>query len=427
MNRCQLYVDVETTAGARVGSGPITSAAFWKQSFAMDQAGSFETWIPLADPAAENVENEIVLRCYAIDLTGRTEIGSGVVDHITHELRDGAWGMHIAGLDEMRLLQDRTVHFLQLGGSGSPPTVSHATSISSVATYAPSGWTFTADSSPPFNEIIYRFRGQSVLNALVDMAEFSKTHFYLSASKTITFKSTFSSSGITATDKPPQGHAQDEDVCFISSLTYVKETKDIATRIYGYGAWYDGFFTDVFIPLGSVNYDLTPSDPDYWPTPKYTGYTHNLTNNWIEKDSSKTAWGLRERAVQFPQIKVTFFTGGYSNEVWRDLARLIYNRTVSELDWYSIEGQFISLTLQNCSTILKPLDTIRVMVNIIQDGRVVLTLDDDFLILTSQVEVDSMGVRTTVIEVTDAERYRRSDPYTTVKFQNMAFNDQFNS
>lgn len=426
-NRCEFYINIEEQNGTVIGSGPITSASYWRQTYAMDQAGEFETFIPLSDPQSGSVENEKVLRCYAIvPGEGPTDIGAGVVDNISYERNNqGAWGMHIKGLDEMRLLQDRTVLFLQLGGTGSPPTVSHATTVSSIATFAPSGWTFNADSTPPFNEIIYRFRGQSVLNACIDMAAFSKTHFYLSAAKTVTFKSDFSDSGMVATSQTPQGHAQSSEVCFISQMNYVKETKDIATRMYAYGGWYDGFFTDVFIPLGDVNYDLTPSDPDYWATPKYTGYTHNLTNDWVEKDSSKTTYGLRERTVQYPEVKVTFFTGGYSSEIWRDLCRLIYNRTIAELDWFSQEAQFFELQLQGCSEILKPLDTIRTMIHIVEGGRSVLKIDDDLLILSSQVEVNERGIRTTNIEVTDAERYRRVDPYATVNFRNIYFNDQW--
>lgn len=426
-NRIEFYVDVEEQDGTKIGSGPITTASYWRQTYAMDQSGEFETFIPLADEAADNIENEKILRCYAvIPGTGTVEIGSGFVDNISYNQdKRGAWGMHIKGLDETRLLLDRSVVFLQLGGSGSPPTISHSTSISSVGTYAPAGWTFTADTSPPFDKVMYRFRGQSVLNAFVELAEFSKTHFYLSAAKTLTFLSDFSSSGITATNEPPQGHSYDDDICFISNLSYEKETKDIATRMYAYGGWYDGFFTDVFIPCGEVNYNLSGGDPDYWPSPKYTGYTDDRTNDWIEKDSSKTTYGLRERAIQYEQVKVTFFTGGYSNEIWRELCRLIYNRTVAELDWFSVEGQFIDVRLQNCTTILKPLSTIRLMVNIVEGNRSVLQLDDNFLILASSIEVNSRGVRTVEVSLTDVERYRRRDPYATVGFKNRGFNDQY--
>lgn len=425
-NRLTYYIDIEDTSGNKLGDGPITTAAYWRQTKAMDQAGEFATWIPLSDPKAENIDMELVLRCHAVYPSGVVEVGSGVVDDVRYERNNaGAWGMRISGMDEMRLLQDRTVKFLQLGGSGSPPTVSHATSISSIGSYAPSGWTFTPDSTPPFNEIIYRFRSQSVLNAFTHIAQFTKTHFVLSAAKTLTFKSDFSASGITCTDRKPIGHATDSTICYIKDFNYIRETKDISTRLYGYGAWYDGVFTDIFIPLGDVNYGITPSDPDYWPSPKYTGYTDNRSADWVEKDSSKATWGLREKAIQYPEIKVTFFTGGYSDAVWRDLCRLIYNRTVTELDWYSIEAQFISLELLNCSEIIEPLTTVRVMIDVIEDGRSVLKIDDDLLVLSSQIEITPDGVRTTNIEVTDAERYRRSDPYATVAFQNLALNDQY--
>jgi len=393
----------------------------------MDQAGEFECRIPLADPAAANIDSELLLRCYAIiPGTGRVEVGAGVVDNIAYEPTRDGMTIRVRGLDEMRYLRDRSVLFLALGGSGSPPTVSHSTAISSIASYAPAGWTFNADSSPPFDNMIYRFRGQSVLQALVEMASFSKTHFYLSGAKTVTFSSNFSASGVTCTSQPPQGHTQDDSIAFISKFSYIKETKDLMTRAYPYGGWYNGIFQDYFIPgVNEVNLGINSSDPEWWPSPKYAGYTDNRTSNWIEKDSAKTAWGLRERQFQFQEVKVTFFTGGYSNAIWRSLCRLIYNRSIAELDWFGIEAEFYQLQLQNCNQILKPLQTVRTMINIVEDGRVVFRVDDNLLIVASQIEVTERGIRTTNLEVTNAERYRRTDPWATIGFQNYEFNDHY--
>lgn len=426
MNRCEFYIDVEDSSGAKLGSGPITSALYWRQEFAMDQAGAFETVIPLADRQATNIASERVLRCFAIiPGAGPTEIGSGVIDNIAYEPSPQGMMVRVKGLDEMRYLLDRSVLFLALGGSGSPPTVSHATAINSIETYAPSGWNFIPDGSVPFNEIIYRYRGESVLQALVQMAAFSKTHFYLSGPKEITFKSVFTDSGVVCINEPPIGHAQAGNVAFVSKYSYIKETKDIMTRAYAYGGWYNGVFSDYFIPIGEVNYGLSSGDPDYWPSPKYAGYTDNRSDNWIERDASVSAWGRRERQIQFPQVKVTFFTGGYSNEIWRDLCRLVYNRAVADLDWFGVEAEFYQLQLQNCNIILKPLEYARVILNVVEDGRAVFQVDDNLLILSSQIEVSERGVRTTNVELSNAERYRLRDPYATIGFANWQFNDQY--
>lgn len=422
--RTEFFIDIEQQNGTKVGSGPITSAIYWRQEFAMDQAGQFECAIPLSDPQALNIQSEMVLRCWAIVADqGVVQIGSGVVDNIAHESVEGGAVVRIRGLDEMRFLADRSVLFLALGGAGSPPYVSHATCVSSIASYAPPGWTFNPDPSVPFDQIIYRFRGESVLNACVQIAEFCKTHFFLSAPKTITFKSVFTPSGVTCINAPPIGHTQAPNVARISKYSFIRETKDIVSRIYGYGAWYDGVFSDYFIPLGEVNLGLGGSDPDFWPSPRYAGYPDDRVNNWIEKTSSVTAWGQREKQIQYPNIKVTFFTGGYSNSIWRSLCRLIYNRVVAELDWYGIEAQFYQLQLQNCNQVLRPLDTVRVIINEMERGQSVFKIDENLLILQSQVEVTRRGVRTTNLEVTNAERYRRRDPYATVGFQNLSFND----
>jgi len=427
MRRLQYFIDVEDESGNKLGNGPITSAIYWRQEYAMDQAGEFETRIPLADPVAQYIDSENLLRCYVIiPGTGRVEVGSGVCDNIAYEPTRDGMTIRVKGLDELRYLRDRSVLFLALGGSGSPPTVSHATAISSIASYAPAGWTITADPSPPFDNLIFRFRGQSVLQALVEMAVWSKTHFYLSGSKTITFSSNFSASGVTCIDHPPQGHAQNDDIAFISKYSYIKETKDLFTRGYPYGGWYNGIFQDYFIPaVNEVNMGLSSGDPDYWPSPRYSGYTDNRTDNWLEKDSAKAIWGLRERQFQYQEIKITFFTGGYSNAIWRSLCRMMYGRAIAELDWYGVESEYYQLQLQNCNQILRPLQTVRTMINVIEDGRSVFRVDDNLLIIKSQIEVSGAGIRTTNLEVTNAERYRKTDPYTTVDFANLKFNDQY--
>lgn len=427
MQRLEYFVDIENSSGTRQGSGPLTSVLYWRQTYAMDRAGVFETAILVADPQFQYAQNEYVLRCYAnIPGVGKTEIGSGVIDDITYRMSQHGTVAVIRGLDECRYLLDKSVLFLTLGGSGSPPTVSHATAVSSIASYAPAGWTFNADGSVPFDAIIYRFVGESVLQASIQLAAFCKTHFYLSAAKTITFKSTFTSSGVTAIHQPPFGLASDTSRCFISDYTYHKETKDLITKMYPYGGWYNGVFTDEFIPaVNDVNYGLGGGDPDLWASPKYAGYDDDRTNNWIKNNTAFSTYGARERQVQYPQVKVTFFTGGYSNEIWRDLCRLIYNRAVADLAWYGVEAEFYTLKLAQCTTILKPLQTIRVMINRIEGNRRVLALDSNLLILQSTIEVTAEGIRTTELDVTTAERYRRQDPYATVSYSNRYFDDQY--
>jgi len=427
MQRLEYWADIENSSGTRQGSGPLTTLLYWRQTFSMDRAGVVETAVLLADPQAAYLANELVLRCYAIiPGVGKTEIGSVVIDDITYVLTPSGTVAKITGLDEERFLLDKSVQFLSLGGSGSPPTVSHATAVSSIASYAPAGWTFTADASVPFDAIIYRFVGESVMQAIIQIAAFCKTHFYLSAAKTITFKSVFTSSGLTAIKMPVFGLAGSTNVVRISSFTYHKETKDIVTKMYPYGGWYNGVFTDEFIPgVNDVNYGLGGGDPDLWASPKYAGYDDDRTNNWVKNNTAFSTYGARERQVQYPQIKVTFFTGGYSNEIWRDLCRLIYNRAVTDLAWYGIEAEFYTLNLENCTTILKPLQTIRVMINSVENNRRVFNVDANLLILESTIEVTGEGIRTTKLNVTTAERYRRQDPYTTVAYNNRYFDDQY--
>ena len=408
----QAWIDLEDLSGNKLGSGPITNILRFKATKSMDRAGDFEAIIPLADPQASNLATHVNLFCYALVGGEVTEIGGGRITEIEYMPTQKGTAARVTGFDLLDELSHRTVEFLALGTSG---TVSHSTAISSIASYAPAGWTINEDSSPPFDEIIYRFSGESVLQALFLMNEYFRTHFRLDDNRTINITHTFTDSGMIAIDAPVIGYAPDDAVCYISKFSYTKEINDVFSRIYPYGGWYNGILYDWFITI---------EDSTVGP---YTGYTHNRSDNWIQKTDTHTTYGRIERQVQYPQIKVTFFTGGYSSAIWEDLNNLIYNRAVADLELFSVQGEFYTLQLANCSQILKPLESIRVILNRTEGGRNVIAVDDTFFILESTIELGPSGIRTTDLEIADIDRYMRTDPFVVSgpTYKNRFFNDQY--
>lgn len=408
----QAWIDLEDNSGNKLGSGPITNIIGFKCTKSMDRAGEFEAIIPLSDPQAENIANDIILTCYALMGGAVTEIGGGRITEIEYRPTQRGTEVRVTGFDLLEELGQRSVQFLALGTSG---TVSHSTAISSIASYAPAGWTITPDSSPPQDDIIYRFSGESVLQSLILMNEYFRTHFRLGNNRTLEITHEFADSGMIAIDAPVIGYAPDPGVCYISKFSYTKEINDIFSRIYPYGGWYNGVFYDWFMPI-----DSSTVGP-------YSGYTHSRSQNWIQKTDTYNTYGLIERQIQYPQIKVTFFTGGYSSAIWEDLCNLVYNRAVADLELYSVQGEFYTLQLANCAQIINPLESIRVLLNRAEGGRRVITVDDTFFVLESTIELGPSGVRTTSLEIADIDRYMRTDPWVLAGpvYRNQFFNDQY--
>lgn len=412
----QAWIDIEDSSGDKQGTGPITSIIRFVATKSMDRAGSFEAIVPLADPQSSHLVNGNYIFCYALVNGEVTEIGNGRITEIAYIPSKQGTVAHIKGFDLLEELTQRTVEFLVLG---STTAVTHPTAISAIENLAPAGWTFVPDPSPFHNEIVYRFAGESVLQALIVMTDFFKTHFRLDANRTVTMTSTFEDSGIVALDAPLMGYIENPAACFISKFSYMKEINSVVSRIYPYGGWYDGFFSDVFIGIDAVD---SPNFP-------YTGYTHDLTvsSNWIQKTSTHSTYGLIERQVQYPQIKVTFFTGGYSAAIWADLNNLIYNRAVADLELASVEGEFYTLSLANCDRVLKPLQSLQVILDRTEGENRVLSVNETLFILESTIELTANGVRTTSLNVANIERYMRTDPYvmTGPLVRNRFFNDQY--
>jgi len=76
----KLWIDVEDSAGARQGSGPITTALGWNYSELMDGAGTFGMEMPGQDARAALASAKRVLRARGIVNGAVADLGAGIVD-----------------------------------------------------------------------------------------------------------------------------------------------------------------------------------------------------------------------------------------------------------------------------------------------------------------------------------------------------------
>lgn len=382
----EFFIDIEDSAGNKLGSGPITSATRWRSTSLMDRSGTFSFSMPLADPQAAIAQKKHVAVCHAITDGGPVELGRGIIDECERVPQaDGNVMLSVSGDDILRELTYRSVRFLELESSGN--AVTHSSAVSSIASYAPSGWTLTADGSPPNDEIYYQFGGETVLAAALKVADLSRTHFYRSADRTLTFTSSFTDSGIRAIEAPRNPDTSDPHTCYIvGQPRFVEDTRDLITRIYPYGS-------------GSTDDAIDMSQS--YRTSAAAGYTLDLINNYINNDAAEAIYGRIEEVKQYRDIAPL----GVTIPDQEAAANALHDIAFVELQRRSVAAEFFGLRLAGCASVLRPMQSIPCVFRRVVDGRTIMNVDDVLNIIGATVEVDISGLRTSSLTVATVDRW----------------------
>lgn len=380
----EFYVQLEDSSGNKLGSGPLASVQKWRYTARFDRAGTIDFDFAANDPQASIVTNRRIARAYARLNGAWTEVGAGVIDGITTAPDAmGRVSLVASGMDLIRELSYRTVGNLEIGtGSGA----THSAALTAIGALAPAGWSFTPAVSPDNDYIYARYGGESVLSALVHLAERTQTHFYGSTGRTLVFTSTFASSGVRAIQ------ATDDlapETCAIVSLNRTVDTNDLLTRITPYGSG-----------QGQARLTLAATS-----RAAPTGYVLNAASNYIEHTASTTAYGL----VNYPEVE--FKDIGPISNTDADMqaaANMLFDAALEELKRRSTlaSQETYSLTIAGCSQLLRPLQTIRLVYRDVAQG---IDINDDLYILEATWEVDESGVRTTNLVVSTNDRWPISD------------------
>jgi len=295
----------------------------------------------------------------------------------------GRVSLSASGMDLIRELSYRTVGNLEIGtGSGT----THSAALTAIGAFAPAGWTLTPAVSPDNDYIYARYGGESVLGALVHLAERTQTHFYRSTARTLVFTSAFTSSGVRAIQAYGDLAAE---TCAIVSLNRTVDTHDLLTRITPYGSG-----------QGQARLTLAATS-----RAAPVGYTLSAVNNYIENDSATATYGL----VNFPEVE--FKEIGPISNTDADMqaaANMLFDAALEELQRRSTlaSQETYSLTIAGCSQLLRPLQTIRLVYRDVDQG---IDINDDLYILEATWEVDASGVRTTNLVVSTDDRWPISD------------------
>jgi hypothetical protein len=122
----RLQIDVETSAGVKLGSGPITSATDWKITNRLDRAGEFSFRIPLAEQQYAVLAARTYVRAWGMIAGVWTQLGLGIVDTIHEDSSADPSMATVSGSNIMRELTWRSVKSLLISEPGYvPPEDAH--------------------------------------------------------------------------------------------------------------------------------------------------------------------------------------------------------------------------------------------------------------------------------------------------------------
>lgn len=385
-------IDVLDSSGAVLGSGPITSATGWQSTTRMDRAGVFSFEMPASDAKSSLIEPLRIVRCYATVNGAWVEIGAGVVERIETEIDDsGQAVLRVSGSDMLAELTTQSPLQVYIDGGFVPATATHAQAVAGLAGWAP-GWTFTPDGTPPVNSLTGRWNYETTLQACVSLAAKCRNHFYLTGFRTLAFASTWTASGVRAVQARGDLGA---GTCAIAQLRTVEDGSEIITYL---------------IPFGAGNADArltmipaTATVPAGYTAPQVATWYRALTHT-----AATATYGTRVRVVQFKDVTPISSTDADVQAA----ANALMDQAVRYLSTRIAPQRFYSLAVSECPTVLRPLQTIRVVYRDVAQG---ISIDEDLLILEATTEVRADGPRTTGLLVATADRWPDSDSGAVVQ------------
>lgn len=385
------YVDVEDSGGIKYGSGPLR-ALDWHYSTRFDRAGTFSCRYLASDAQAAFVTSRRYLRAWALLNGVWTEVGFGRVDNIGTSLEDGRAIITASGLDVTTELGDVNVGDLEIGKATDDLVpvagATHAEALDIIGSFArmPDGWALLPAETPANDYLYARFGGESILGALIHLAERTQTHFYRGTGRELVFTSEFESSGMRAIQVYGQLAAQ---TCAISLLSWSVDTHDYLSRITPFGAG-----------TGKARLTMRASD-----RAAPLGFSFDRQLNYIENDDATATFGYKDH----PQVEFKEITAISNTDAdLRAAANMLFDAALAELRRRSnlADQRTYELAVTGCSVLLHPMQTIRV---VYWDSYQGIDVDEDLLILEATWEVDGNGVRTSRLVVSTDDRWPESD------------------
>ena len=392
------WIDIENASGIKQGEGPIISAEYWESVVRMDRAGSFSFSMPASDLRAVIVQPKLVARCYARVQDNVTEIGAGIIDKIT--LTVGAQGqtmLVVSGDDLLRELTNRSVGFLELTDGNGNGVINALYQVMQCA----HGWSLSYYPSTE-NNVYAKFAGETVLSALIKIAEDKGEHFRIGTDRSVAWlRKDLLPSGIRAIQGgEPTSIDGNKDVCIVVNLQEERDTYQICSRIYPYGSGVG----DARLTLAATSMTAP------------MGYTLDKANNYLENGTTKGLYGQIEQYMSFKDIAPVSNTDADLQAA----ANKLFDAALTYLEKHKQPEKFYTMEVSKVDRLIYPGETVRVIVKKVVDAYEVVDIDADLYVLEVRNRIDGSGIRTTGMQVATVDRWNESDDAMIVSNMNEA-------
>lgn len=276
---------------------------------------------------------------------------------------------------------------------------------------APAGWSFslaagTYDRTVAGTNAV--FAGESVLSALVKIAENSGESFRLGAGRTIEWlhsdgtAASFAAAGVRAMNNTgSERQAANPLTCQIVKLEETRDTNDLVTRVYPFGP---GNGT---AQLTLADATLTmPTAPDLYelhtrllPAPTAPA-TANPPPYYIVNATAAAASGRIERVLSFKDIDVRDENAAANNLAQAALTWLKHNSTAQ---------RFYRLEVVGLKQLVKVGTLVHIIYREVHDGRVTVDIDEQLIVLGATHTFAAGEIYTTSLDVGTSDAWPATD------------------
>lgn len=380
-----MLIQIENASGTILGV--IDSAQQIMSIARLSRAGEFSFSVPIMDRNISLLQKKRRVRFFDVLRGSRVQVGYGIIDETAYHQTSPM--LMVTGMDILGELGGISVGFLDLHTDLGESVTDGLEQIIAFA----SDWSLdlTNGYGSTENAVYARFAGQSVLGALVGLADATDENFRLGANRQVIWlREGTPDSGIRAV-RSLNDLVKAQDVCGIDQLEEIKISYELVTRIYPFGSG-QGFDR---LTLETVT-DAAPA-----------GYTlgSDLKGYYLERDDSIAEYGVIEKFISFKDISPISNTDGdvasASNELLRSAA--IHLRIFGE------EQRLYAMNVYGLERPIYPGQTIHVEYREVDIDSKPIDLNEDLIIMETTTEVRPDGTSITALLLSTVDAWLPTD------------------
>jgi hypothetical protein len=384
-------ITIETSAGVQQGPGPVVTAQDWQQTAILNGSGSGSFTMPAADSRAALPTHRRIARARTLLGADMHDFGAIIIDALaTDEDFQGGAMLTAQGNDLFDELAGRIVPALTLDDGAGGPTDDPFTDLLTYAT----GWSMDAVNgyATLLGEVLLTLADETVLAALVKIAELTGESFRLGEGRKIVWLRDLTASAVSANVRLINGgHGPDlagnDDVAIITELSVETNTHELFTYIYPRGAG-DG---DARLTLEETTRFSAAGAGDYTSGDYTLHIDADPLESYIKRDTAVTAYGQIERAVTYSEITPAT-TAAADVEA---AANQLFDAALAELKAHSAPQTVYSIACTKLEKQVLPGQTVFVSYRGMAGDYLYVDIEDTFLVLEATTQLDQQGVRTT--------------------------------